>query len=224
MTGVTLPRSSGTDDPYQLNRSDADGSAVRVPGRGSGGPAPKRIVTAYGFWIFLLSDIIMFAAFFAAFAVLEDAVAGGPNGRQLFDPTRAAIETGCLLLSSYLCGAAAVATQRRNMLWTQIWLFATGLLGLAFLLLELQEFGRMIAQGAGPQRSAFLSAFFALVGCHGLHVLVGLLWLGTMMAQLWTKGFRPDILRRLTCFSLFWHALDIVWVAIFSIVYLMGGR
>jgi len=99
----------------------------------------------------------------------------------------------------------------------------TGLLGFAFVLLEFREFADMIAHGIGPQRSAFLSSFFALVGCHGLHVSVGLLWLGTMMAQLWVKGFRPAILRRLLCFNLFWHALDIIWIGIFTIVYLIGS-
>jgi len=108
------------------------------------------------------------------------------------------------------------------MLWAQITLFVTGFLGLAFLLLELQEFAGLIARGAGPTRSAFLSAFFTLVGCHGLHISVGLLWLGTMMAQIYAKGFRQEIHHRFLCFSLFWHALDIIWVAIFSLVYLMG--
>jgi cytochrome o ubiquinol oxidase subunit 3 len=106
--------------------------------------------------------------------------------------------------------------------WTQIWLLLTGLFGAVFLFIELYEFAKMIGEGAGPQRSAFLSAFFTLVGCHGLHVTCGLLWLGTMMAQVWAKGFQPHIMRRLLCFSIFWHALDIIWVAIFTIVYLIG--
>ena len=118
---------------------------------------------------------------------------------------------------------AAIATRIHNQLWTQIGLLVTGLLGLAFLLLEMQEFTGMVAHGAGPSRSAFLSSFFALVGLHGLHVTAGLLWLGTMMAQVFVKGFKPAILRRLMCFSLFWHALDIIWVALFSIVYLIGA-
>jgi cytochrome o ubiquinol oxidase subunit 3 len=108
------------------------------------------------------------------------------------------------------------------MAWTQLWLVLTGVLGLVFLFIELYEFSSMIAEGAGPQRSAFLSAFFTLVGCHGLHVTCGLLWLGTMMAQIWSKGFQQHIIRRLLCFSIFWHALDIIWVAIFTIVYLIG--
>src|SRR5262249_4898986 len=114
--------------------------------------------------------------------------------------------------------------EQRNQRLTQLALLATGLLGLAFLVLEIREFASLVEQGAGPSRSAFLSAFFALVGCHGAHVTVGLLWLGTMMAQLYVKGFRADIRRRYLCFSLFWHALDIIWVAIFTVVYLIGVR
>jgi len=191
-------------------------------GHGEGGPASKRVVVAYGFWIFLLSDIVMFSAFFATYAVLVDATAGGPTGRELFGLTRVAIETAALLTSSFACGLAMIASQVRNHLWTQIGLLATGLLGFVFLVLEVQEFALMIAEGAGPARSAFLSAFFALVGLHGLHVFSGLLWLGTMMAQVAVKGFHPRILRRLMCFSLFWHALDIIWVALFTVVYLIG--
>jgi len=115
-----------------------------------------------------------------------------------------------------------ITAKRANMLWTQIWLVATGALGAVFLGIELYEFSSMIGEGAGPQRSAFLSSFFTLVGCHGAHVTAGLLWLGTMMAQIWAKGFREDIVRRLLCFSIFWHALDIIWVGIFTIVYLIG--
>jgi cytochrome o ubiquinol oxidase subunit 3 len=127
-----------------------------------------------------------------------------------------------LLLSSFVCGLAMITAKRKNMLWTQGWLLLTGLLGVVFLSIEMFEFGKMIGEGAGPQRSAFLSSFFTLVGCHGAHVTAGLLWLGTMMAQIWAKGFRQDIIRRLLCFSVFWHALDIIWVAIFTIVYLIG--
>jgi cytochrome o ubiquinol oxidase subunit 1 len=202
-------------DPHKLGtRNIGDG--------GFKGPAPKRILTTYGFWIFLLSDFILFAGFYAAYAVLSHATAGGPTPAQLFDLKTVAIETVCLLLSSFACGMAALATNARHMLWTQVGFLVTGALGLVFLLLEVGEFAKMLAEGAGPERSAFLSAFFALVGLHGLHVTIGLLWLGTMMAQYWTKGFRPDIQRRGLCFSLFWHALDIIWVGIFTNVYLLG--
>jgi len=193
-------------------------------GHGDAGPAPKRVVAGFGFWIFLLSDIVMFSAFFASYAVLAGAVAGGPSAAALSDPNVVALETACLLLSSFCCGMASLAVEARKQALTQLALLATGLLGFAFLLLELREFAGLVAQGAGPSRSASLSSFFALVGCHGAHVTVGLLWIGTMMAQFYAKGFRADILRRYLCFSLFWHALDIVWVAIFSLVYLMGAH
>jgi cytochrome o ubiquinol oxidase subunit III len=223
-----LPR---TADPNSLGRRAYDGagrggSARRLAtGHGEGGPASKRVIVGYGFWIFLLSDIVMFSCFFAAYAVLQTATADGPSGRDFFDPMRVAMETGLLLTSSFTCGLSAVATEARSQLWTQLALLVTGLLGLAFLALEAQEFASLVAMGAGPKRSAFLSAFFTVVGCHGLHVSVGLLWLGTMMAQVFVKGFRPNIMRRLLCFNLFWHALDIIWVALFTIVYLIGqGR
>lgn len=186
------------------------------------GPASKRIVVAYGFWIFLLSDIVMFSALFAAYAVLQHASAGGPTGAQLFNQSRVAIETACLLASSYTCGLMSLAVGSRRRFATYLGALLTFVLGVAFLSLEIREFADMIAQGAGPQRSAFLSAFFALVGCHGLHVTAGLIWLVVMMGQVAAKGFRPAVQRRLQCFSLFWHALDIVWVGLFTVVYLMG--
>ncbi len=185
-------------------------------------PASKRIIAGYGFWIFLLSDIIMFAAFFAAYAVLVGETAGGRSGRDLFDLRNTGIETGFLLLSSFTCGLATIGLQMRNNRWFYGAMAATFALGTGFIGLELREFWSMVADGNGPSRSAFLSAFFALVGLHGLHVSVGLLWLLTMMAQVWAKGYRADILRRVMCFSLFWHALDIVWVGLFTVVYLMG--
>ena len=186
------------------------------------GPASKRVIVGYGFWIFLLSDIVMFSAFFAAYAVLEGQTNGGPSGRDLFDLKDAALETACLLTSSFTCGLASLAAQARYPIKFQCAMAATFLLGLAFLGLEAREFAGLIAMGDGPGRSAFLSAFFSLVGCHGLHVGVGLLWLLTMMAQSAAKGFSPPILHRMLCFSLFWHALDIIWVGLFTVVYLMG--
>ena len=210
-------------DPHHLGHHNHGQDAhPKATGRGEGGPASKRIIVGYGFWIFLLSDIVMFSGFFAAYAVLSGNTAGGPSGRQLFELDNVAVETGCLLLSSFACGLASLAVERKSQLWTQVALLVTGLLGLIFLILELKEFAGLIARGDGPQRSAFLSGFFALVGCHGLHITAGLLWLGTTMAQFLAKGFRPNMARRFLCFSLFWHALDIIWVAIFSLVYLMG--
>jgi cytochrome o ubiquinol oxidase subunit 3 len=191
-------------------------------GHGAGGPASTRIVVGYGFWIFLLSDFVVFSCFFAAYAVLAGDTAGGPGARQIFQLGNVAIETACLLLSSFVCGLATLAVARESQIWTQTALLISGLLGLAFVLLEAREFAALVADGNGPARSAFLSAFFTLVGCHGLHVSLGLLWLGTMMAQIFAKGFRRNIRYRFLCFSLFWHALDIIWVAIFSLVYLVG--
>ena len=187
------------------------------------GPASKRIVTGYGFWIFILSDMVMFSAFFATYAVLLGQTAGGPSGAQLFDLPNVAIETGCLLASSFTCGLATIAADARNKLWFQIAMAVTCLFGLAFLTIEGREFASLVARGAGPTRSAFLSAFFTLVGCHGLHVSGGILWLLTMMAQVFAKGFRADIQRRILCFALFWHALDIIWIAVFTVVYLLGS-
>jgi cytochrome o ubiquinol oxidase subunit 3 len=229
MSGASgaLPRSAAEQaDPYRLGRDRyPNGRNGGATGHGEGGPASKRVVVGYGFWIFILSDIVMFSGFFAAHAVLQPQTAGGPSGIDLFDPTSIAIQTGCLLLSSFTCGLSAVATEARNYVWTQVCLFVTGLLGVAFLVLEARDFAGMVAQGAGPERSAFLSSLFTVVGCHGCHVTAGLLWLGTMMAQIAVKGFRPNVLRRLLCWNLFWHALDIIWVALFTIVYLIGeGR
>jgi cytochrome o ubiquinol oxidase subunit III len=186
------------------------------------GPASKRIVVGYGFWIFLLSDIVMFSAFFASYAVLAHATSGGPGGVQLFNQRSVAIETGCLLASSYTCGLMSLAIDRSHYGRTYLTAFITFLLGAVFLILELREFAGMIAIGAGPQRSAFLSSFFTLVGCHGLHVTAGLVWLVVMMAQVAIKGISATVERRLLCFSLFWHALDIIWVWLFTVVYLMG--
>ena len=186
------------------------------------GPASKRIIAGFGFWIFLLSDIVMFSALFAGYAVLAKASAGGPTAAQLFNLRNAAMETAFLLLSSYSCGLMSLAINSRHQLGTFFGTVVTFLLGAAFLNLELREFQDMIALGAAPQRSAFLSAFFTLVGCHGLHVAVGLVWLVLMMLQLSLRGFQQVVVRRLHCFSLFWHALDIIWVLIFTIVYLMG--
>jgi cytochrome o ubiquinol oxidase subunit 3 len=203
----------------------ADGLPDREPAipRASGGLVSKRVVVGYGFWIFLLSDIVMFSTFFASYAVLVDNTAGGPSGRDLFNLDNVALETTCLLLSSFTCGLATIGARTYNGLWFYGAMTATFVLGAAFLLIEMHEFAHMVALGAGPSRSGFLSGFFTLVGCHGLHVTVGLLWLLTMMAQVFAKGYRPDILRRMLCFGLFWHTLDIIWVALFTLVYLMGA-
>jgi cytochrome o ubiquinol oxidase subunit 3 len=210
-------------DPNRLGHRDHGHGPVAGAGHGTTGPASKRVIVGYGFWIFLLSDIVIFSCFFAAYAVLQGQTAGGPTAKDIVELPRVAWETTFLLLSSFTCGLSFAATNAKNLLWTQVFLALTGLLGLGFVILELQEFINLAAQGATPQRSAFLTAFFSLVGCHGLHVSVGGLWLATMMAQVQVKGFRHEIVHRLICFNLFWHALDIIWVAIFSVVYLMGA-
>ena len=197
---------------------------ITSPDIGKTSLATKRIVVAYGFWIFLLSDVVMFSALFASYAVLTRANAGGPTGGQLFSQTSVAIETACLLASSYTCGLMSLAVNSRRRAATYFFAAVTFVLGAAFLNLEIHEFAAMIARGATPQRSAFLSAFFTLVGCHGLHVTAGLVWLVVMMAQVAIKGFRPNVERRLVCFALFWHTLDVVWVWLFTVVYLMGVR
>ena len=189
----------------------------------TGGPAPTRIVVAYGFWLFLLSDIILFAAFFAAYAVLSQHTAGGPTGPHLFDREHVLIETACLLASSFTCGMLGLALERRKAPLTYLFGAATFMLGANFVVLEVAELSHLVATGAGPQRSAFLSAFFALVGLHGIHVTLGLAWLLAMMAQVATLGLSPMVTGRLRCFALFWHALDIVWIGVFTIVYL-GAR
>lgn len=218
------PAAASASDPYRLGRAHGNAHGrSQATGHGEGGPASQRVVVGYGFWIFLLSDIILFAAFFAAYAVLSHETAGGPSAPELFNFENTAWETACLLASTFVCALAGIAVDRRSRLWTQAALLLTGLLGLAFLLLEMRELTDFMQRGAGPSRSAFLSAFFTLVGCHGLHVTAGLLWLGTMMAQFFAKGFRADIRRRYLCFSLFWHTLDIIWVALFNLVYIVGA-
>jgi len=191
-------------------------------GRGGGGPASKRVVVAYGFWIFILSDMVMFSAFFATYAVLRDNTAGGPTGAELFNLRNVFIETMCLLFSSYTCGLGALSAERRQPGRFLIFAVLTFVLGAAFLFIEVSEFARMVEKGAGPSRSAFLSAFFTLVGTHGIHVASGLVALIYLGGQMIANGLRAAVLRRLLCWSLFWHALDIVWVGVFTLVYLMG--
>jgi cytochrome o ubiquinol oxidase subunit III len=181
--------------------------------------APSHSV--FGFWLYLMTDCILFAALFATFAVLGHQFAGGPTGKELFDIPGVAIETAVLLLSSITYGFAMLGAHRNNKGVTIGWLAITFLLGATFLGLELREFSHLIAEGAGPDRSAFLSSFFTLVGTHGLHVTSGLLWMIVLVVQVLRA---PEIgereLRRLTCLSLFWHFLDVVWIGVFSFVYL----
>lgn len=178
--------------------------------------------TSLGFWIYLMSDCLIFAILFATFGVLNGAYAAGPGPRDLFDLNLIAINTALLLVSSITFGFAMLAAHRRRQGQALAWMAATGLLGLAFLGVEIYEFSHMIHVGATPQRSAFLSAFFALVGTHGLHVAFGVLWLVVLMIQVAQRGLIEANVRRLMCLSLFWHFLDVIWIGVFSFVYLLG--
>jgi cytochrome o ubiquinol oxidase subunit 3 len=177
---------------------------------------------AFGFWLYLMSDAIIFALLFSTYLVLVGNTAGGPTGHELFSLERASGETLLLLLSSTTFGLATVAMARGDKNKVLMWLVVTFALGLGFLFLEYGEFHGMILKGAPPERSGFLTGFFTLVGTHGLHVSIGLLWLVVMVGQILTKGLTTPVASRLMRLGLFWHFLDIIWVAIFSIVYLPG--
>jgi cytochrome o ubiquinol oxidase subunit 3 len=183
---------------------------------------PEGGSTMLGFWIYLMSDCLIFAMLFAAFGVLGGNYAAGPGPKDLFDLPLVALNTSMLLFSSITYGFAMLAMQRGQVKAVQGWLLVTGLFGAAFLGIELYEFAHLIHEGATPQRSAFLSAFFTLVGTHGLHVTFGLIWLGVLMVQVGQRGLVAANQRRLMCLSLFWHFLDVVWVGVFTFVYLMG--
>ncbi len=178
--------------------------------------------TMLGFWIYLMSDCLIFAVLFATHGVLGRNYAAGPSPADLFDLPLVAINTAMLLFSSITYGFAMLQMERNAKMETLFWLGVTGLFGLAFLGLELYEFYHLIHEGAGPGRSAFLSSFFTLVGTHGLHVTFGIIWLVTLMVQVKMRGLIPENRRRLMCLSMFWHFLDVIWIGVFSFVYLMG--
>lgn len=178
--------------------------------------------TLLGFWLYLMSDCLVFAALFAAYGVLGRSYAGGPTGAELFDLPLVALNTSLLLLSSITYGFAMLEMQRARVTPVLVWLAITGLFGAGFIGLELYEFSHLIAEGNGPQRSAFLSSFFALVGTHGLHVSFGIVWLITLMVQVKRGGLIAENKRRLMCLSMFWHFLDVVWIGVFTFVYLIG--
>jgi cytochrome o ubiquinol oxidase subunit III len=179
--------------------------------------------TLFGFWTYLMTDCILFATLFAAYAVLHNNTNGGPGAGELFDMPFVLLETLILLTSSFTCGLAILAARRLDKDMVFVWFGVTAFLGLAFLGLELHEFSSLIHEGNSWRESGFLSAFFTLVGTHGLHITAGLVWIGVLMTQLYRKGFRPNTVKRLMLLSMFWHFLDIVWIFIFSLVYLMGG-
>ncbi|MGA0532429.1 cytochrome o ubiquinol oxidase subunit III [Hansschlegelia sp. KR7-227] len=178
--------------------------------------------TLLGFWIYLMSDCLVFACLFATYGVLGRNYAAGPSGKDLFDLGLVALNTSMLLLSSITYGFAMLEMAKNRAGTTLFWLGVTGLFGMAFLGIELYEFHHLIEEGATPQRSAFLSSFFTLVGTHGLHVTFGVIWLATLMVQVAQRGLIPENRRRLMCLSMFWHFLDVVWIGVFTFVYLMG--
>ncbi|WP_051748827.1 cytochrome o ubiquinol oxidase subunit III [Nevskia soli] len=178
--------------------------------------------TMLGFWIYLMSDCLLFAVLFAMYGVLGGNYAAGPGPKDLFELPTVLLNTSMLLLSSITYGFAMLEMARQRKGATLLWLAITGCFGVAFVTLELTEFAHFIHEGAGPQRSAFLSSFFTLVGTHGLHVTFGIIWLVTLMVQVTQRGLSPENMRRLSCLSLFWHFLDVVWIGVFTFVYLMG--
>ncbi|HZY19393.1 MAG TPA: cytochrome o ubiquinol oxidase subunit III [Ramlibacter sp.] len=178
--------------------------------------------TLLGFWLYLMSDCLIFAVLFATYAVLGRSYAAGPSGADLFDLPLVALNTALLLFSSITYGFGMIAMQHGRKAQLLGWLAITGLLGLGFLGIEVYEFSHLIHEGAGPQRSAFLSSFFTLVGTHGLHVTFGCLWLATLMVQVVRTGLTRENKRRLVCLSMFWHFLDVIWIGVFTFVYLMG--
>ncbi|MBJ7500748.1 MAG: cytochrome o ubiquinol oxidase subunit III [Sphingopyxis sp.] len=183
---------------------------------------PEGHSTMLGFWIYLMSDCLIFAILFACYAVLGGSYAAGPAPKDLFDLKLIALNTAMLLFSSITYGFAVLQMQQGRVKGVQLWLAVTALFGLAFLGIELYEFHHLIEIGAGPQRSAFLSSFFTLVGTHGLHVTFGIIWLVTLMFQLSKHGLIAANKRRVMCLSMFWHFLDVVWIGVFTFVYLMG--
>lgn len=178
--------------------------------------------SVFGFWIYLMTDCILFASIFATFAVLSNHYAGGPTGKDIFELDYVLIETFCLLFSSVTYGFAMLSMYKGNRSGVMLWLAITFLFGAGFIGMEINEFSHLIHEGFGPDRSAFLSSFFTLVGTHGLHVFSGLIWMVVMMIQVMQKGLTAHNQRRLMCLSLFWHFLDVVWICVFTVVYLMG--
>lgn len=183
----------------------------------------KDATTVFGFWIYIMTDCVLFASLFATYAVLQGNTFGGPSGTGLYSLPYILAETLILLTSSFTCGLAMLALRRKHARKVLFWFGVTFLLGLIFLTLELTDFAHLVNTGNSWQRSGFLSAFFTLVGTHGLHITVGLLWMAVLMAKVWSAGLTRANVRRLTLLSIFWHFLDVIWIFIFTIVYLLGA-
>ncbi|RYZ68429.1 MAG: cytochrome o ubiquinol oxidase subunit III [Proteobacteria bacterium] len=203
------------DAPLTFWHVEEEGSAEHAHAHAGGG-------TLIGFWIYLMSDALLFATIFATFGVLSSSFAGGPTPKELFDLGLVALNTGLLLMSALTCGLAMIALQAGRLAQVRLWLVVTALLGIGFVGIELHEFADLIAEGATPMRSSYLSAFFTLVGTHGLHVSMGVLWIGVMLVQLGQRGLHPENRQRLLCLSMYWHFLDVVWIGVFTFVYLLG--
>ena len=174
----------------------------------------------FGFWVYLMTDLLMFTVLFAVYAVLHNSTAGGANGRELFSLPLALTETMLLLTSSFTCGLGMIAARQNNRKQVMTWFGVTFALGLVFLGLEISEFAHLIQEGHTLSSSAFLSSFFILVGTHGLHIILGLLWMAVVLVFVKKRGLTPAMMRKLGLLSLYWHFLDIVWIFIFTIVYL----
>ena len=205
---TTHPDEAATEPTFYLAEKDDHGG-------GGGG-------TLLGFWIYLMSDALIFATLFATFGVVSSSYAGGPGPRQIFELPLVALNTAFLLTSSITYGMAMIDMEAGRTRAVQAWLAVTAVLGAGFIGVELYEFGNLIAEGATPQRSAFLSGFFTLVGTHGLHVTFGLIWIAVMLVQVGQRGLILENKRRLMCLGMFWHLLDVVWIGVFTFVYLLG--
>lgn len=207
---TTHPDEAATEPTFYLAEKDDHDH-----GGGGGG-------TLLGFWIYLMSDALIFATLFATFGVVSSSYAGGPGPREIFELPLVALNTAFLLTSSITYGMAMIDMEAGRTRAVQAWLAVTAVLGAAFIGVELYEFGNLIAEGATPQRSAFLSGFFTLVGTHGLHVTFGLIWIAVMLVQVGQRGLILENKRRLMCLGMFWHLLDVVWIGVFTFVYLLG--
>ena len=210
MTSHTLTAEEATNPTFYLAEEEGHDHA------GGGGG------TMLGFWIYLMTDALIFATLFATYGVLSTSYAGGPAPRQIFELPLVAVNTAMLLLSSITFGMGMIEMEAGRTRAVQVWLAITALFGIAFIGIELHEFAGLIAEGATPQRSAFLSGFFTLVGTHGLHVTVGLIWIAVMLVQVGQRGLIQENKRRLMCLGMFWHLLDVVWIGVFTFVYLLG--